>query len=298
LIKPATVISFEKNRELAKDIADQLKSFYSQASVHTFPDGETSVQIDTEKIESEVLLVCSLDHPNKITLPLLFLAETLRDYGARHIILIAPYLAYLRQDHRFQAGESISAWYYASLLSRYFDALVTVEPHLHRIDSLGEIFKIASYRVEAAHAVGEWISQNIETALVIGPDRESERWTRQLAEIIEAPYLVLEKTRISDHQVEVTVPDISPWRDHVPVLYDDIISTGKTMLETIKQLKKTEIPSPVCIGIHGILPAGSHEELIHAGAAKVVTTNTVSHETNAINIAGSIAEVIIMILNR
>src|SRR3546814_1718571 len=74
----------------------------------------------------------SLDHPYAKVLPLLFAADTARDLGARRIVLVAPYLAYMRQDIRFHAGEAVTSRTFAAILSRHLDWLVTVDPHLHR----------------------------------------------------------------------------------------------------------------------------------------------------------------------
>jgi ribose-phosphate pyrophosphokinase len=83
-------------------------------------------------------------------LPLLFAADTARDLGARRIGLVAPYLAYMRQDIRFHAGEAVTSRTFAAILSRHLDWLVTVDPHLHRYHELSEIYRIPTQVVHAA----------------------------------------------------------------------------------------------------------------------------------------------------
>ena len=122
----ATVISFADNKSLAGHIANQLNAVYTIAIVHEFPDGESCVRIDPSKICDTVFVINSLYHPDRLVLPLLFLAETLRDYGGKEITLVAPYLAYMRQDKRFNEGEGISAYYFARLISEYFDGVVNL----------------------------------------------------------------------------------------------------------------------------------------------------------------------------
>jgi ribose-phosphate pyrophosphokinase len=288
----ATIISFADNNSLASHIANQLNAVYTIAKTHEFPDGESCVRIDPSKIREMVFVIHSLYHPDQLLLPLLFLAETLRDYKARKIVLIAPYLAYMRQDMRFNEGEGISAKYFAKLISGYFDSLITVDPHLHRIKQLEEIYSISTRIIHAAPLVAEWIHKNIKLPLLIGPDSESEQWIHDLANQADAEFILLEKTRHGDRSVEISVPDVSQWQEHTPVLFDDIISTGKTMIETIKHLKKTDLAAPVCIGVHGIFSGNAYQELIAAGADKVVTTNTIEHLSNEINIAIPIVQVI------
>jgi ribose-phosphate pyrophosphokinase len=126
--------------------------------------------------------------------------------------------------------------------------------------------------------------------LLIGPDAESEQWVVAVARDAEAPYLTLQKVRRGDVDVEVVVPDVTSWRDHTPVLVDDIISTGHTMIETIGHLRKAGLPPPVCIGVHGIFAADALDALISSGAARVVTVNTIPHSTNEIDIMPTLAE--------
>jgi ribose-phosphate pyrophosphokinase len=111
-------------------------------TIRCFPDRETYVRITSNVRNKEVIIIRSLNDPNAKTIELILLCNTLRENGAKRVGLIAPYLAYMRQDKQFKSGEGISAKYYAALLSKYFDWFITVDPHLHRINSLRQIFSI------------------------------------------------------------------------------------------------------------------------------------------------------------
>lgn len=284
-----TILTFYEQDTIANGLSRQLNGNFSRVDIHYFPDQESSVRIVPDDVTQVCIVVASLFHPNLISLPLLFLSETLRDFGAKQIILIAPYLAYMRQDRRFKEGEGITAEYYARLICRYFDALITVDPHLHRIHSLDEVYTIPSHVVHAAPVVAKWIDDNIEQPLLIGPDSESEQWVRDLAQRANIPFVVLQKIRHGDRDVNVSVPQIENWLQHKPVLFDDIISTGKTMIETIKHLKHAGLAAPICIGVHGVFSDEAYPELLNAGAERIVTTNTITHVTNAIDLTQSIA---------
>jgi len=65
------------------------------------------------------------------------------------------------------------------------------------------------------------------------PDEESAQWVSEVSRGAGVPYAVLQKIRMGDRDVEVSVPDVQAWRNHTPVLVDDIISTGRTMIETL-----------------------------------------------------------------
>lgn len=252
-----------------------------------FPDGESYVRIAGD-CAGDCAIVCSLDRPNEKAVPLLVLADALREQGAKRVGLIAPYLAYLRQDRQFKPGEAVSSRTFARLLSAHLDWLVTVDPHLHRYKSLDEIYSIPSRVCHAAPAIAAWIKANIEKPLLIGPDSESAQWVRDIAARIGAPSITLEKTRKGDREVEVSVPHIEKWQNHTPVLADDIISTGKTMLAAAKRLRDEHAKTPVCIGVHAIFAGDACEELAKTGA-RIVTCNAIAHPSNAIDLTEVIA---------
>ena len=258
-------------------------------TLRRFPDGESYVQVETSAAQRDVGLVCTLHRPDDKILPLLFVAATAADLGAARVGLVAPHLAYMRQDRRFHEGEGITSQYFAELLSDALDWLVTVDPHLHRHTSLGEIYAIPSEIVPAAPAISEWIKTSISRPVLIGPDGESEQWVRAVADDAEAPYVLLRKVRRGDRDVEVSVPNLDRWRDHTPVLVDDIISTARTMLTTIAHLRRLSLQPPVCVGVHAVFAEGAYEELMASGAARVVTCNTIPHPSNAIDLTARIA---------
>lgn len=258
-------------------------------TLRPFPDGETYVRVDTPVRGRDVALVCTLDRPDDKVLPLLFLAATARDLGASTIGLIAPYLAYMRQDRRFMDGEGVTSGYFASLVSRSFDWLVTVDPHLHRRTSLGEIYSISSNVVHAAPRVAEWIKSHVRQPLLVGPDSESAQWVAAVAEAADAPSIVLEKVRRGDRDVSVTVPNVERWRDHTPVLVDDIVSTAKTMIATVRHLQLAGLAAPVCVGVHAVFAPGAYDELRAAGAGRVITCNTIPHTSNGVDLSADLA---------
>lgn len=257
-----------------------------------FPDGESYVRVKAPITGRAVAIVCTLDRPDDKVLSLLFLAETARDLGAKSVGLVAPYLAYMRQDRRFMDGEGVTSAYFAGLLSRAIDWLVTVDPHLHRRTSLSEIYSIPTEVVHAAPRVAEWIRSNVQRPLLIGPDEESAQWVAAVAGAAGAPSVVLQKVRRGDRDVAVTVPDLSRWRDHTPVLVDDIVSTARTMIETVHHLQRADVAAPVCVVVHPVFVAGAYDELRQAGASRIVSCNTIPHPSNAIDLAGDLARAV------
>ncbi len=284
------ILSLPGNEALADALAARLGGERGKTIVRRFPDGESYVQIKSSVEGRAVILCCTLDRPDEKILPLLFLAATAKDLGAARVGLVAPYLAYMRQDRRFQPGEGITSAYFARILSDAIDGLITVDPHLHRRASLTEIYSIPTRVIHAAPLISRWIRENIVSPVLIGPDSESEQWVAEIARGAGASYLVLEKIRRGDREVEVSVPEIDRWRGYTPALVDDIISTGRTMIETINHLRRAKLPKPVCIGIHAIFADRAESDLLQAGALRVVTCNTIPHPSNAIDLGDLLAE--------
>lgn len=273
------------NEGLAHTIARGIGAEIGALRVRRFPDGESYVRYESPVEGRRMILVCTLDRPDNKFLPLVFAAAAARDLGAVEVGLVAPYLAYMRQDRQFKPGEAVTSTHFARALGRWVDWLVTVDPHLHRRSSLSEIYPVPTATLHAAPAISGWIREAVTNPVLIGPDGESEQWVGAVAKDAGAPYVVLEKTRRGDRDVVVSVPDVEQWRESTPVLVDDIISTARTMIETVEHLKAAALAPPICIGVHAVFADHAYPDLQTAGARRIVTCNTIPHASNAINIS-------------
>ena len=182
----------------------------------------------------------------------------------------------------------MSSHSFARLLSATFDWLITVDPHLHRIASLDALYTIPAVTVHAAPVLSLWIREHVRRPLVIGPDRESAQWAGAVAEAAGAPHLVLDKVRRGD--VEVSAPDLERWRDRVPVLVDDIISSAQTMSATARHVRDAGLAAPICVGVHAVFGPSAIAVLEEAGVVEVVTANTIAHATNRIDVSALLAD--------
>lgn len=256
--------------------------------VRRFPDGESSVRLLSPVHERDVVFVCTLDRPDEKVIQLYFAVSIARQLGARRIGVIAPYLSYMRQDAQFREGEGITSTYFARFLSDFCDWLVTVDPHLHRHHRLNEIYSIPTKIVHAAPSIARWIDENIENPFIVGPDAESEQWAGKVAKALDCPCIILEKTRSGDREVAVSAPDVSARGQGMPVIVDDIASTGKTMIAAAERLRAAGLPRPVCVAIHPVFCDGAFEELSDC-AERIVSCNTIAHFSNGIDIAEAVA---------
>jgi len=279
------------NEALGESLRRALDADPVAFAMRRFPDGETYLRIDSDVRDRSVAVLCSLHDPDARLSSLVFASDAVRELGARQVGLVAPYLAYMRQDRRFLPGEAVTSTSFARLLSAQFDWLVTVDPHLHRRRSLGEIYTIPAEIVHAAPLLAGWIRDHVAAPLVVGPDSESEQWVRAVADAVPCPYVVLEKTRRGDRDVAVSAsPKSRLAADRTPVLVDDIISSARTMIETAGLWREAGAAAPVCIGVHGVFAPGAYEALSAAGAGKIVTTNSIAHASNDIDLAAVLLE--------
>lgn len=278
------------NEQLANQLSIEMNVSLGDVVVRRFPDGESFVQIKSDVKGKVVVLVCTLHEPDSKLLPLFFLSKTAMDLGAKNTCLITPYLAYMRQDKRFHSGEGITSEYFGSLISMFASSLITIDPHLHRRHSLSEIYSIKSAVIHAASEISNWIKVEVKNPVLIGPDSESEQWVSEVANRAKVPFIILEKIRYGDKEVEVSIPQVDGFKQHTPVLVDDIISTARTMIETVGHLKKAGMKSPICIGVHAVFAGDAYQNLLDTGVERVVTCNTIEHQSNGINMTKLIAQ--------
>ena len=142
--------TLDPDHPLVTNLIDGMSAEHGELEYRQFPDGESYLRVLSDCTDRSVAIFCNLHQPDSKVLKLLFLANTLRELGATRVGLITPYLAYMRQDKRFKPGECVSSRPFARLLSEHLDWLVTLDPHLHRYNSLDEIYSLRSSVVHAA----------------------------------------------------------------------------------------------------------------------------------------------------
>jgi ribose-phosphate pyrophosphokinase len=285
---------YAEDHEIAQSLVEYLSAEPGKLKQHYFPDKEYQICLESEIKDKDVILVCSLVDPNPKVIPLIFFAKTAKLLGAKSVRLIAPYLSYMRQDKQFHLGEGISAHYFLELLGSCFDALITLDPHLHRIHALAPFFGNPCSVLHANQLLANWISMHVEAPYLIGPDEESRQWVEEIAKLCCAPFQVLAKKRKDDITIEIALPKLSYSESHTPILIDDIISSGCTMIEGVRLTKQLFTKPVVCMAIHALFAGEAYKKLYQAGAGKVVTTNSIAHCSNTIDISVILASAVIL----
>jgi len=284
------IIGLSHGLHLAKSIAGKLRKPYSALEVTRFPDSEIKLRFKVDVKGKTIVLVQSFyGNINHCVIETLFAAETARDLGARKVILAAPYFPYLRQDKRFNPGECISLQTIAKNIDEDFDEVIIIDPHLHREKTLKHIFRIKSHRLTANALIEDYIKKKIKNPVIIGPDWESYKWAQRVAEKINCDFAIMEKDRISARKVKVKLNKKIDIKSKNLVFIDDMISTGHTLLEAIKAMKKMGAKKVTCFAVHGILVENALEKLKKAGAT-VITANTIPNKAAKIDVSGLIVE--------
>jgi ribose-phosphate pyrophosphokinase len=259
--------------------------------VHRFPDGELRVTVGPAA--TTTVVYASLDQPNDKLLAILFAAEALRREGVKRLVLVAPYLCYMRQDAAFHKGEAISQKAVGRLLAEAVDRVITVDAHLHRTRNIADVFPgIDADNLSAMPAIAEFLraAAIAHTTVVVGPDAESEPWVSNLATRLGLNHAVARKTRRSDRSVEIAFADPKSFAGRPALLVDDIVSSGGTLMTCAKALHAAGATTVDAVVTHALFAPELVRTLFEAGIRSVRSTDSVPHPTNAIALDGVLAE--------
>jgi len=244
------------------------------------------------RLPARVVIFASLHDPDRKLITLMLAAETARALGARDLTLVAPYLCYMRQDIAFEPGQAVSQRIVGGFLGRMFDAVITVDPHLHRIERLSQAVPSArAVSLSAAGEIGRLVISEGLRPLMLGPDVESLAWVCAAAAEGGFDFAVCEKTRSGDHSVEIVLPDV-PIRGKAVVLVDDVASTGRTLARCAALVLERGASSVDVAVTHALFVDDALTQLRVAGVRDVWSTDAIVHETNRIRLAPLLAQAV------
>lgn len=286
---PNLILTFPQYRAAGERFAKALGCPTGGVDVHRFPDGEVRLRVPTP-LPPRVALCQSLFDPDHKLIELLLASDTARELGAEHVALVAPYLCYMRQDIAFVPGEAVSQRIVGAFLAAHFDAVVTVDPHLHRIERLEQALPATAARaVSAAPLLAEFLNTHMQRpALLVGPDSESRQWVAAIADLCECEYVVAEKVRHSDRDVTVRLPAV-PVAGRTVVLVDDMVSTGHTLATVAQQLVAEGARSVDALITHALFHEDAEARLLQAGVRHIWSTDSIPHSSNAVPLAPLLA---------
>ena len=282
------VLGFPDYDFQARAVAAALDAPYELIDVHHFPDGESRLRLPPA-LPDHIVICRSLDQANNKLVELLIAAESARASGATQLTLVAPYLCYMRQDKAFRPGEAVSQRIIGRFLAGLFDALITVDPHLHRIRNLTEAVPVKqAVALSAAPAMGEFLATRPGRPLLVGPDQESEQWVQVVAAPADLNYVVAQKMRHGDRNVEIHLPEYD-YTGLDAVLVDDVASTGRTLAAAAHALREAGARRIDVLITHAIFAGDALDTLKAVGVKDIWSSDSVTHPSNAFALASMLA---------
>lgn len=283
------VLAFDDDRARAGALAAALGTDSAVIDRHRFPDGETRLRLPPA-LPAQVVLLCGLEHPNAKLAELLLAAAGARELGAGRLVLASPYLAYMRQDIAFTPGEVVSQRHLGRLLAAHFDAVVTVDPHLHRVRTMQEVVPgRGGVALSAAELLGAYIARRVPGALLLGPDEEAAQWVRLAAAGRGLDHAVCVKHRHGDRDVDVALPGASVTGRAV-VLFDDVASTGRTLAAAARGAIAAGAASVDVAVTHALFVGDALAQVHAAGVRHVWSSDSVPHASNVVSVLPLLAQ--------
>lgn len=277
------ILTFEEYAEPGRRLASVSNCMFGLVDTHHFPDGESRLRLPVD-LPEKVVLCRSLNTPNEKLIELILAAEHLRNHGVQQLLLVAPYLCYMRQDKAFHPGEVVSQGIIGKLLASYFDGVITVDAHLHRVHHLGDALPMSmAVNLTATHPMALFLEQQQIKPLLIGPDRESEQWVASIAKLENLDYCIASKERLGDKRVEVRLPECSYHGRHI-VLVDDVASTGYTLEAAARQLLAYKPASLSVMVTHALFVGDAFQRLKAVGVDNIWSCDSIPHPSNRIHL--------------
>jgi ribose-phosphate pyrophosphokinase len=256
--------------------------------IKRFPDGELYLRVGGRLGGEDVVLVQST-RTDQDLLELLLLEDAIREAGARRLIVVVPYFGYARQDRPFFPGEPVSARALARHVELDADAVVTVD--LHSPQTL-QAFRRPAFEASGIPAIARLLRER-PVDLLVSPDRGGVERVKRMAQLLEKPWIALEKKRIDSERVELSLPAQVPLElkaKHV-VIVDDVISTGGTIVEAAKLLAKQGVGGIAAACTHGLFLRDAFER-IKAVSNDLYSTDTLGNPAEKASVAPDIAQIL------
>ncbi|HTT73750.1 MAG TPA: ribose-phosphate diphosphokinase [Thermoplasmata archaeon] len=253
-----------------------------------FPDGELYLRVGG-RLEGDDVVIVQSTRTDQDLLELLLLEDAVREAGARRTFVVVPYFGYARQDRRFFPGEPVSARALCRHVELDADAVITVD--LHSPQTLQHFSKPA-FEASGIPAIARLLHERPLDVLA-SPDKGGIDRVRRMAQILDKPWIALEKRRIDSEHVELAYPDapaVAIEGKHV-ALVDDVISTGGTIVEAAKLLTQHGAAAVSAACTHGLFLRDAFER-IKAVTDSIFSTDTLGNPAEKASVAPDIAQIL------
>ena len=274
--KKLMVFAGRSHPELALRIADQLGVELGEIELHTFGNGETYCRFDESIRGADVFIVQTGCLPvDQNVMELLFMVQAAKLASAKRITAVIPWFPYSRQDRKAKPREPISARLVADMIQHAgADRVLTMDLHAGQIQGFFSIpvDHMTSLPLFARHFRDLGLTG--EGVVSVAPDAGRAKHAVRFAEMIEAEFATMHKTRSAHDTVAVTEVT-GRVRGKVAVIGDDITTTGGTLIAGANALKEHGATDVWVFVTHALLSPDGLEHLSSAGLAGIVVTDTV-----------------------
>jgi len=256
----------------------------------TFPDGENYIRLEGTVKDDNVAIVQTSSVPQDSHLmQLAFMAAAAKNNKARKVTAVVPYLAYARQDKVFLPGENVSIETIAHMLKAAgVDALITV--NIHAESALNK-FSFPAKNLSAIALLAEYfVQKDCRKAFALAPDKGAMYIAQQAQSVLQGEAGNLEKQRDRyTGQTSQTDKGLNV-KGQTVIIFDDIISTGGTIVGAAKILRQLGATRIYTACVHGLLIGDAEKRILNAGVKEIVGTDSVPSHISKVSIAPLIAK--------
>jgi ribose-phosphate pyrophosphokinase len=268
------VFTGNANRDLVKNICQELGITMGTCDVTHFSDGEINVNIGETVRGCDVFIIQSTNTPvNDNLMELLILIDAVKRASAGRVNAVIPYYGYARQDRKTKAREPITAKLVANLLTTAgADRVVGMDLHAGQIQGY---FDIPVDHLSAVPILAEYFKDVVdEDTVIVSPDLGGVTRARAFANILDLPIAIIEKRRPKANVSEVmnVIGDIEGKN---VILVDDIIDTAGTIVKAASVLKSFGAKKVYGCATHGVLSGPALDRIHNSELEKFVITDTI-----------------------
>jgi ribose-phosphate pyrophosphokinase len=280
------LIAGSASQSLTEKISTTVNLPIVKTQIKRFPDGELYIRI-LENIKNQEIIIIQTTYPDENIIELFLLLDAVKRAEAQKITVIIPYFGYARQDKQFKKGEPISAAALARLISTLADNIITVDPHKEHIL---DFFTIPAKSVSAVNPIASYLIDK-QIDLVLAPDHGALARAKQAANQLQCEVDYLEKTRLDGSTISIAPKKLAANGKTVAII-DDIISTGGTMAEAIKQLHSQDVKKIYVACTHGLFAGSAIKKLQEAGCEEIIATDTIQTQFSTVSVTSAIEEIL------
>lgn len=279
------IIPGPASKQLGERIAERLGIEIVSLVFKRHPDGESYVRVEGTVQNEEIAVVQTTSPPQDTRLiQLALIADAAKRHGAKKITAIVPYLAYTRQDRLFLKGEAISIETIARMLKvAGVDNLITVNVHKEEILSK---FPFPARTVSAVPLLAEHFkNRSCENAFALAPDKGAVWLAEEARNILggESGYLEKDRDRYTG-KVSMERKALGV-KGKIVIVFDDIISTGGTIVAAAGILKEIGAQRIYVACVHPLLIGDAEKRILRSGVEEIVGTDSIPSHVSEVSLA-------------